>query len=129
MIQNPIMLGLSVAIALVIIFGPVVWELIKSHRKVKELTGDLAVLLSQKKSSEVRLGQITEQLTPFLEKFKYNPKKARFIGMPIDYIVFEDNKIIFIEVKSGKSKMSKNQNAIKKLIESGKVEFETIQIK
>jgi predicted Holliday junction resolvase-like endonuclease len=32
-------------------------------------------LVSQKKSSEVRLGQISENLAPFLTNFKYDPKR------------------------------------------------------
>lgn len=85
-------------------------------------------LLSQKKSSEVRLGQISEQLAPFLKEFKYDPKKSHFIGQPIDYIIFEDNRIVFLEVKSGKSKLTKSQKDIKENIEKGNVVFETMRI-
>ena len=94
----------------------------------KEKVIEYTKLLSQKKSSEVRLGQISEQLVPFLDKFKYDPKNAHFIGMPIDYIVFNNDEVIFVEVKSGESTLSKKQSEIKKLITDGKVRFETIRI-
>ena len=69
-------------------------------------------ILSQKKSGEVRLGQIAEKLAPFLEDFTYNPENAIFLGQPIDYVVFEDDEVIFVEIKSGKSQLSSKQRHI-----------------
>jgi len=96
--------------------------------KIKAKDYEYSTLLSQKKSSEVRLGQISENLAPFLKDFKYNPKKAHFLGNPIDYIIFEENKIVFLEIKSGESKLSEGQRNIKKLIQDGKVEFDQMRI-
>ena len=87
-----------------------------------------STLLSQKKSSEVVLGQIAEQLAPFLDTFKYDPHKIKFIGMPIDYICFEDDKIIFLEIKSGKSNLSPKQNSIKKLILNKQVYWDEFRV-
>jgi len=85
-------------------------------------------LFFQKKSSEVRLGQISEQLAPFLKEFKYDPKQSHFIGQPIDYVIFEDDRVVFLEVKSGKSKLTKCQKDIKDNVEAGRVVFETMRI-
>jgi predicted Holliday junction resolvase-like endonuclease len=85
-------------------------------------------ILGQKKSSEVRLGQITEHIVPFLRQFKYNPKTTHFIGMPVDYIAFEPDKIVFIEVKTGTSRLSNTQQQIKQLIVEGKVVWEELRI-
>lgn len=85
-------------------------------------------LLSRKISSEVRLGQIAEHLVPFLDNFKHDPKRAHFLGMPIDYIVFEDDKITFVEVKTGYSHLSPKQQAIKKLIEDKQVYWEELRL-
>jgi len=100
----------------------------KLHITIKQKEELYSNLLGQKKSSEVRLGQISENLAPFLKDFKYNPKKAHFIGMPIDYIIFEDNKIVFLEVKSGKSQLTPNQRNIKKLIDSKKIFWDMMRI-
>ena len=86
-------------------------------------------LYSQKKQSEVRLGQIVEQIAPFLDKFSHDPKQAQFLGNPIDYVVFEEDRVVFVEIKSGNSRLSKKQRLIKSNIEEGKVEFEEIRIK
>jgi len=86
-------------------------------------------LYSQKKQSEVRLGQIAEQIAPFLDHFPYNPKVAQFLGNPIDYVVFEEEEVVFVEVKSGNSRLTKKQRLIKENIENGRVKFKEIRIK
>jgi predicted Holliday junction resolvase-like endonuclease len=85
--------------------------------------------LSQKKSSEVRLGQIAEKLAPFLEDFPYNPEDATFLGQPIDYIIFDDTSIVFVEIKTGKSKLSAKQRHIRDLVKNKYVEWKEIRIK
>jgi predicted Holliday junction resolvase-like endonuclease len=80
-------------------------------------------LLGQKKSSEVRTGKITEQIAPFLEDYPLDSRTAKFIGDPIDFVHFDEEKVTFVEVKSGKSQLSKKQRQIRDLIKAGKVEF------
>ena len=99
------------------------------NEKYKKLKKDFDTLLSHKKSSEVRLGQISEQLAPFLDLFPYDPKKISFLGNPIDYVYFGEDKVVIIEIKSGNSRLSKKQKLIKSLINGGKVEWDEIRIK
>ncbi|MCE4614594.1 MAG: hypothetical protein F7B60_03605 [Desulfurococcales archaeon] len=84
------------------------------------------------KSSAVVLGKVAEQLAPleFAVKTGINPKDARFIGSPIDYIIFKglyDGKpreILFVEVKAGKNaKLSSREKEVRKLIEECKVRW------
>lgn len=88
------------------------------------------VVISQKKSSETRLGQITEHLVPFLEGCPYNPKDLHFLGQPIDFISFDFDagEITFIEVKSGNSKPSKRQKLIKHMIAAGNIKYDEIRV-
>ena len=86
-------------------------------------------LLSQKKSSEVRLGHIAEKLAPFLDYFSFDPECAHFLGQPIDYVVFEDDLITFVEIKSGKSQLSSKQRHIRDLIKDKQVAWKEIRIK
>lgn len=85
-------------------------------------------LLSQKKSSEIRLGQVAEKLAPFLEEFPYSPEDAIFLGQPIDYIVFDDSSIVFLEIKTGKSQLSAKQRHIRDLIKNKYVEWKEVRI-
>ncbi len=85
-------------------------------------------LLSQKKSSEVRLGNIAEKLVPFLDYFKFEPENAVFLGQPIDYVVFEEDGVTFVEIKSGKSQLSAKQRRIRDLIKDKQVFWQEIRI-
>jgi len=86
-------------------------------------------LLGQKKSSEVRTGKIAEQISPFLSDYPLDAKTARFIGDPIDFVHFDEDKVTFVEVKSGKSQLSTKQRKIRNMIKDGKVEFVIYRVK
>lgn len=104
---------------------------VREHRARKEaerLQESYDKLLSQKKSSEVRLGQISEQLAPVLQGFKYDPKQTHFLGMPVDFIVFQPDKVVFLEVKSGKAQLNSRQKEIKQLILDKKVTWDEMRI-
>jgi predicted Holliday junction resolvase-like endonuclease len=94
-------------------------------KQLKELKEKYDKEISSKKSEQVRLGSIAENLVPFLKDFKYNPKQCHFLGQPIDYLFIGDSEIVFIEVKTGDSTLSSKQKNIKKMIEEKKVRFET----
>jgi predicted Holliday junction resolvase-like endonuclease len=86
-------------------------------------------LFGQKKSSETRLGQISEQIAPFLAGYPFDPKRSKFIGDPIDIVSFGDDKITFVEIKSGRSQLSKKQRQIRDMVKEGKVDFFVYRIK
>lgn len=83
------------------------------------------------------MGKVTEQLLPFSEQMSlFNPRDVRFIGSPIDLIVFdgaEEKKdeinIVFIEVKTGTSALSKRQKSIKEAIERGRVFWKPVSLR
>lgn len=86
-----------------------------------------------KKSEAVIRGKVTEHLIPYFPDFEYNPKDARFLGTPVDFIIFdglsegEMNKVVFIEVKSGKNGMlSKREKLVRECIDRGRVSYEII---
>ena len=95
---------------------------------LSEANGAYKKLLSQKKSSEVLVGLVTEQLAPLMKEFEYDTREARFIGNPIDYVVFAENEIAIIEVKSQNSQLTAKQRKIRDLVKSGKVVWKEIRI-
>ncbi len=98
-------------------------DVIRLEQSIRFQEEQYGKLLGQKKSSEVRTGKITEQIAPFLEDYPLNPRTARFIGDPIDFIHFDEDKVTFVEVKSGKSQLSKKQRHIRDMVKAGKVDF------
>jgi predicted Holliday junction resolvase-like endonuclease len=87
-----------------------------------------AKLQTQKKSSEVKTGQTVEQLAGFLDDFPYPDDEIKALYQPIDLIVFREEEIVFIEIKSGESQLSEKQRKIRDLIEEKKVRFEIHRI-
>ena len=86
-----------------------------------------------KKSEAVSRGKVTEHLIPYFPDFEFNPKDARFLGTPVDFIVFdglsegEMKKVVFIEVKSGKNDtLSKREKLVRECVDRGKVSYEII---
>ncbi len=84
------------------------------------------------RSRNVVLGRVAEQLAPldFTVRLGINPKDARFIGSPIDYIVFKGlydgspEEILFVEVKAGSNaKLSKREREVKKLVDECRVRW------
>lgn len=78
-------------------------------------------------------GQFTEQLIPYLPDFKYDPTEARFIGSPIDFLVFpglsgdRPTEIVFLEIKTGKTgRLTDREKKIRELVVEGKVRWELI---
>jgi predicted Holliday junction resolvase-like endonuclease len=94
---------------------------------------------SVNRSRSTLKGKIAEQLAPVLPDFLFNPADARFIGSPVDYIIFDgltevsDNKkqsirIIFMDVKKGGGSLTRTQKIIKKAVEEKAVGWETLRI-
>lgn len=89
------------------------------------------------RSARALSGKTLEKLVPFLGKFRYNPHDVRWLGDPVDLIIFDGysanegkdlNQIVFCEVKSGEGKLTKIQNKIKELIENKKIKWEEFRI-
>lgn len=87
-----------------------------------------------KRSRSVLGGKFSENIAPYLPGFDYDPTDARFIGSPIDFLVFpglstgEPTEVVLIEVKSGKARLSTKERKIRDLIKEKKVRWELYQV-
>ena len=110
-----------------------------------ELEHQQALTAAQKRSVNtsraVLKGKMAEQLAPILPQFQYLPSDAKFLGDPVDYVVFdgytdfrdgdgtaEDIEVVLIDIKSGGARLTKGQVAIAQAIRDGRVRFETVRI-
>ncbi len=93
------------------------------------------------RSRYVLKGKIAEHMVPLLsDVFKYDPSDARFIGAPIDYLIFDgytavkDNNsddpitVILADIKTGNATLNRTERKIKEAVEAGRVRWETIQL-
>lgn len=88
-----------------------------------------------KRSRAALKGKIGEQLAPLFPRFNHEFSDARFIGSPIDYVIFEGlsegnpEKIVFADIKTGKnSRLTSEQRDIREIVERGEVKWETIRM-
>jgi len=94
------------------------------HEKLPKLKQE-----SVKKSREVLTGHFSEQLAPYMPNYQFSPTETKFLGKPIDLIVFkgldkkEPEEVIFVEVKSGNSKLSTVERKLRDVIKNKKVRW------
>ncbi|MCH7391021.1 Holliday junction resolvase-like protein [Acinetobacter dispersus] len=110
-----------------------------------ELEHKQALLDAQKRSVNtsraVLKGKMAEQFAPILPEFRYLPSDAKFLGDPVDYVVFDgytdfrdgdgtadDIEVILLDIKSGGARLSKGQQAIAQAVTEGRIRFETLRI-
>lgn len=80
-----------------------------------------------KASAATKHGLTFEQLLPFAKEFPGDPRLFRFIGDPIDGVLFGENEITFVEFKTGRSRVNHKQTKIRKLVEEGRVRWKEIR--
>ena len=95
---------------------------------------------SVNRSRSTLKGRISEQMAPLLPEFPFFPADARFIGNPIDFVIFDgytnakDEKgdainVVLVEVKKGKGKLTRVESLIKGAVEEGRISWKTIILK
>lgn len=118
-------------------------EFVVQHGSEVEERIKAEVTRSVNSSRSALKGKINEQIAPLFPEFasKYVAADARFIGSPIDFIVFknlhtlsagaEEQKpveIVFVEVKTGKSSMNRNERAVKTAVENLRVSYDLLKV-
>lgn len=89
---------------------------------------------SVQQSKATTLWYVSEKIAPLLPNFPYSYKDLVFVWKWVDYICFdwlstgEMKQVVFIEIKTGKSQLNKNESMIKSVIEKGRVKRETVRL-
>jgi predicted Holliday junction resolvase-like endonuclease len=127
---------ITVVIAvLVIIFSILIIRLVyeKRFRDWRREETEVIRQAAINQSRAVLGGKFTEQMVPFFPDFRYDPTEVRFIGSPIDMIVFpglargEPEEIVILEVKTGRSaQLTPAQKKIRQLVEDGMVRWDEV---
>jgi predicted Holliday junction resolvase-like endonuclease len=90
--------------------------------------------LSVLRSQAVLQGQMVEHLVPMFDEFTFGHlADARFLGKPVDFIVFDGytevgagaidrlREIVFVDVKTGRSRLNNVERAIRDCVDAGRV--------
>ncbi|ENV48715.1 hypothetical protein P255_00227 [Acinetobacter brisouii CIP 110357] len=112
-------------------------ELKRKHQKELRLAQSRSV----NSSRAILKGRMAEQFAPIFPEFEYLPSDAKFLGDPVDYIVFngynafrdgdgraDEIEVVLIDIKSGNARLTKGQQAIADAIRKGRIRFETIRV-
>jgi len=98
-------------------------------RKEKDLRQDAV-----RRSQSVTKGKVAEQIAPFLPGFKYDPRDCRFLGSPVDFVVFEGmtaghlNHVIFVEIKCGKyARLTQREREVRDILDLKGAQYELIK--
>ena len=126
MITDPLQLITGIAIGLVLSWLYLAYWKLRYTTAIREE--------AVQRSQAVTMGKVFEQLTPYLPDFPYNPKDVRFLGSPVDLVVFDGldqgtlERIVFVEVKTGTATLSRRERCIREAIEAGDVEWAELRI-
>lgn len=121
--MNSIVLLLVLVVLLVIILVLYLFE----RKDARQLLQQVNQLASKLQSQSVKHGQQWEHFVPFMDNYPGDREHSVYLGMPIDYLSFGNDQILFIEVKTGNSGLSEKQKQIKQLIEEKKVGWREVQ--
>ncbi len=86
------------------------------------------------RSLAVTAGKVHEQLAPYLPEFPYNPKDVRFLGSPVDLVVFDGlaegcvQRIVFLEVKTGGSRLTSRERSVREVVDAREVEWGELRL-
>src|SRR3954471_5924468 len=121
-----------------IVGGTVMWV---RHCLTLRSAVDAASRRSVAISRSTLKGKLAEQMAPLLPGFPYLPADARFLGDPIDYVIFngytsvkDDGgdcsklEVVILDIKQGGAKLSESQRAVAQAVEAGRVRFEVIRV-
>jgi predicted Holliday junction resolvase-like endonuclease len=85
-------------------------------------------------SRAVTTGKIVEQLVPHFPSFPFNPREARFVGSPVDFVVFDGletgavQRVVFVEVKTGDAGLTIRERLVRDAVRAGRVEWLEVRI-
>jgi predicted Holliday junction resolvase-like endonuclease len=86
------------------------------------------------RSLAVTSGKVHEQLIPYLPAFPFNPKDVRFLGSPIDLVVFDGlaegriRRIVFLEVKTGGAGLTSRERCVRDVVRAHDVEWAELRV-
>ncbi|MBM4188472.1 MAG: hypothetical protein FJ206_14310 [Gemmatimonadetes bacterium] len=87
-----------------------------------------------RRSAAVIAGRVSEQLVPYLPGFEFNPKDVRFLGSPVDLVVFDGlstgtvARVVFLEIKTGGAGLSSREKEVRDAIHHRRVEWRELYL-
>jgi len=87
-----------------------------------------------RQSRAVITGKVAEQLVPWLPAFPFHPGDARFLGSPVDLVVFDGldagalRRIVLVEIKTGRAGLTARERQVRTAVQEGRVEWLELRV-
>lgn len=131
--------GALSAVSLYLVFKNLEWRMRFRQRVSEEIESRESDIRSDAISRSARTlsGKTLEKLVPFVREFGHDPHDVRWLGDPVDLVVFDGysasgrksvDGVTFVEVKSGESQTSPGQKSIRDAVQRKKVRWEEFRI-
>lgn len=91
------------------------------------------------RSRAVLRGRASEQLAPLTTAFPFDPADARFIGSPVDFVVFDGyrqvragtreslRRIVLVDVKTGSASLTTIQRRVRDCLADGRYSWRQVR--
>ncbi|MEE2778647.1 MAG: Holliday junction resolvase-like protein [Acidobacteriota bacterium] len=128
--ERAILLGALVALAIVFLLYR--WrsnQLASFRARERSIRRDAVA-----RSDSAMRGRIAEHLAPILPEFEFEASDARFLGSPVDFVVFDGlredvcDRVVFVEVKTGKGQLSSRERRVRDAVREGRVEWREMRV-
>lgn len=134
--SEPLLILVATASALALLRLAVVHVRYRADYRYREADLDAARRDAARRSRSSVGGRSAEQLAPLLPPFseRFDPADARFLGAPVDYVVFDGlaagelREVVLVEVKSGSGRLSANERRVRDAVASGRVYYELMRL-
>jgi predicted Holliday junction resolvase-like endonuclease len=87
-----------------------------------------------RRSSAVVSGRASEHLAPYIGSFPYNPRDARFLGTPVDLLVFDGLseerplEVVFLETMRGGPAPTTRERRVRDAVVEGRVSWREFRV-
>jgi hypothetical protein len=79
-------------------------------------------------------GRVSETFAPFAGGWEFEPGDCRFLGTPVDFVVFDGlhegrcDRVVLVEVKSGGSALTPRERQVRDAVLAGRVEWREVRL-
>ena len=133
--ESPLLLLLLAVLAAAVLILAIRNDALRSQLHERILAEGEIRADAVKRSSAVVTGKVTEHLAPYMAEFPYDPRDARFLGTPVDLIVFDGmsqdalREIVFLEIKSRDGALSARERRVREAVLERRVSWREFRVK
>jgi len=122
-------------IAGLVALAVLLWALSLRRRLRERLDDERAIRRDAiERSGAAIRGRVSETFAPYLPGWEFEPGDCRFLGTPVDFVVFDGlhagrcDRVVLVEVKSGAATPSALQRRVRDAVAEGRVQWREVRV-